>query len=82
MTTGTLESKQHAHELIEQLAPGQLSAVVRLLEVMVHDDDELTEEDERAVAASREYFKQGGKGLSLEQLAAECGLTMDEIRKG
>jgi hypothetical protein len=82
MTTGTLESKQHAHELIEQLAPGQLSVVVRLLEVMVHDDDELTEEDEQAVAASREYFKQGGKGLSLEQLAAECGLPMDEIRQG
>jgi hypothetical protein len=81
MTTGTLEPKQHAHELIEQLAPGQLSVVVRLLEVMVHDD-ELTEEDEQAVAASREYFKQGGKGLSLEQLAAECGITMDEIRKG
>lgn len=81
MTTGTLEPRQHAHELIEQLAPGQLSAVVRLLEVMVHDD-ELTEEDEQAVAASREYFRQGGKGLSLEQLASECGFTMDEIRKG
>jgi hypothetical protein len=83
MTTGTLEPKQHAHELIEQLAPGQLTAVVQLLEGMVHDDDDnLTEEDEQAVAASREYFKQGGKGLSLEQLAAECGFTMDEIRKG
>lgn len=30
------DSKEHAHELIEQLAPSQLSAVVGLLEVMVH----------------------------------------------
>ena len=37
MTTGTLEPKQHAHELIERLAPGQLSAVVQLLELsLIH----------------------------------------------
>jgi hypothetical protein len=29
------DTKEHAHELIEQLAPGQLSAVVGLLEVMI-----------------------------------------------
>jgi hypothetical protein len=47
-----------------------------LLETIVHDDDdELTEEDRRAVIASREYFRQGGKGVSFDHVVAECGLT-------
>ena len=72
---------QHAHRLLDQLAPGQLAVVVPLLELMIRDEeDQLSEEDRRAVAASREYFRQGGEGLSLEQVAAECGFTMDQIR--
>ena len=43
-----------------------------LIEVMIHDD-ELSEDDRRAVAASREYFRQGGEGLSFEHVVAECG---------
>lgn len=74
-----LEAK--AHELLGQLGPSQLAAVVQLLEVMIHEDEEeLTEEDRRAVAASREYFRNGGEGLTFEQVVAECGFTMDEIR--
>ena len=50
MAANTLEVKQHAHELLEQLGPGQLAAVVNLLEVMIHaEDEELTEEDRRAI---------------------------------
>ena len=75
-----MSEKQHAHELIDRLAPGQIAAVVHLLEVMIHDDEELTEEDRRAVAASRKYFREGGEGIPFEQVVAECGLTMDEIR--
>jgi hypothetical protein len=82
MATDTLETKEHAHQLIDRLAPAQIDAVVRLLEVMVHDDDdELTEEDVRAVAASREYFRQGGEGIPFAQVVADCGLSMDQIRK-
>jgi predicted transcriptional regulator len=48
---------------------------------MIHDDDdELTEEDRLAVAASREYFQKGGQGLSLEEVAASLGFTMDQVR--
>ncbi len=78
MAADALESK--AHELVNQLGASQLAAVVQLLEVMIHDDDELTAEDRRAVAASREYFRQGGEGLSFEQVVADCGFTMDQIR--
>jgi hypothetical protein len=82
MATDTLETKQHAHELLDRLEPQQIDAVVRLLEVMVQDgDDELTKEDRRAVAASRDYFRRGGEGIPFEQLVAECGLSMDEISK-
>jgi len=77
-----VEAKQHAHELLEQLSPDQIAAVVQLLEVMVEPDDEpLTEEDRRAVAASREYFRQNPEGgVSFEQVVADLGFTMDQIR--
>ena len=77
------DTRQHVHELIDQLPPTQLNAVAGLLEAMVHheeDDDELTEEDRRAVAASREYFQKGGEGLSFEQVVADLGFTMDQVR--
>lgn len=71
-----------AQALIGQLGPAQLTAVIQLLEVMVHDgEDELTDHDIAAVEASREYFRQGGKGLTFEEMVAECGFTMDEVRR-
>jgi hypothetical protein len=80
MATDPLETKQHAHQLIDRLEPEQIDAVVRLLEVMVQDDDdELTDGDRDAVATSREYFRQSGKGIPFEQVVADCGLAM-EIR--
>lgn len=49
--------RQQAHQLLDQLGAAQFDAVVRLLEVMLREDDEeLTAEDRRAVAASREYL--------------------------
>ena len=54
----TVEAKQRAHELLEQLNADQIAAVLQLLEVMVEPDDPpLTEEDRRAVGASREYLR-------------------------
>ncbi len=83
MPTNILAAKQHAHHLLDQLGPGQIAAVVHLLEVMIRDeDDELTEEDRGAIAASREYFRQNPEGgLSFEQMLIDCGFTMDQIRK-
>jgi hypothetical protein len=55
-----------------------------LLEVMLREDDdeELAEEDRRAIAASRDYFRQNPEGgLTFEQVVAECGLTMDQARE-
>jgi hypothetical protein len=75
------QARQHAHELIEQLGPDQIAAVLQLLEVMVDPGDEpLSEEDRRAVAASHEHFRQNPEpGVSFEQFASECGFTMDQV---
>ncbi len=81
MSVDTLDK---AHELLSQLNPGKLAAVVHLLEVMVHDDEddeqELTQEDRSALRASGEYFRNGGQGIPFEQVVAECGFTMEQIR--
>lgn len=81
MPVNTPEAKQHAHELIEQLGPDQVAAVLQLLEVMIEPADEhLTDEDRRAVARSREHFRENpDPGVSFEQFAAECGFTMDQV---
>ena len=82
MAVEPLEAKAHA--LIGQLNPGKLAAVVHLLEVMVHadeeEDEELTEEDCRALRASEVYFRNGGHGIPFEQVVAECGFTIEQIR--
>ncbi|MEO8049391.1 MAG: hypothetical protein ABI833_03155 [Acidobacteriota bacterium] len=74
------DTRRHVHELIDQLPPTQLTAVAGLLEAMLDPDDELTEEDRRAVAASREYFQKGGAGIPFEQVVADLGFTMDQVR--
>ncbi len=76
-------SKQHAHELLDQLGPGQLAAVVHLLEVLTdEEEDELTEEDRHAIRNSREYFRENPSGgLSLEDVVVGCGFSMDDVRK-
>jgi hypothetical protein len=76
--------RQQAHKLLDQLSPAQLNAVANLIEVMIREDDDedITEEDRRAVAASRDYFRRNPDGgIPFEQVVAECGLTMDQIRR-
>ncbi len=74
--------RQQAHHLLDQLGPAQFDVVAKLLEVMIHDEDEeLTTEDRRAIARSRDYFRQNPEGgLSFEQVVAESGFTMDQVR--
>jgi len=83
--------KQHAHELIEQLPPHQLSAVVVLLEAMIDpvarklaaapiDDEPETEEERRVVEQSKEWLRQrGGKGIPHEEVLKDFGLTTEDF---
>jgi hypothetical protein len=76
------EARQHIHELVERLGPDQVVAVLNLLEAIVDGskDEALTEEDRRAVEASRDYFRRHPEeGASFERFAAECGFTMDQV---
>lgn len=77
------QERQQAHALIDLLPPAKLGAVRSLLEVMVEDsdaDEELTEEDRNALRASDEYFRNGGQGISFEQVVSDLGFTMEPIR--
>jgi len=83
--------KQHAHELIEQLPPHQLSAVVGLLEAIIDpvsrkpaaapiDDEPETEEERRAVEQSNEWLRQhGGTGIPHKEVLRDFGLTTEDF---
>ncbi len=81
--------KDHAHELIERLAPGQVSAVIGMLEALLDpvsraiatapvDDEPVTTEDEKALAEAREWSKQN-EGIPHDQVLAELGIAQEEI---
>ncbi len=83
MKDGMAATNQHAHQLLDELAPTQLAAVVHLLEAILSssDEEEIGAEERQAIANSQEYFAQGNEGLTFEQVVAECGFTMDQIRR-
>jgi hypothetical protein len=80
--------KQHAHQLLDQLDPSQLDAVVRLLEVMISPDmvspeedaDILSNAERKAVAEADEWLKHN-QPIPHEEVLAEFGLTMDDWEK-
>ncbi len=75
--------KQHAHELIEQLPPDQLAAVVHLLKTMVspeEDRDTLSKAERQAIAEADEWLKHN-QPIPHEQVLAEFGLTMADWEK-
>lgn len=83
--------KQHAHALIDRVPADQMTAAVRFLEFLLLnredralatvpvEDEEISEEEEQAVARSKEWF-QHNEGIPFEQVVAELGFTMEQIR--
>jgi hypothetical protein len=88
MAANTPEAKQHAHQLLDQLGPGQLAAVVHLLETMISPDvvspeedaDTLSNAERKAVAEADEWLKHN-QPIPHEEVLAEFGLTMDDWEK-
>jgi hypothetical protein len=79
--------KQHAHELIERMAPAQVSIVVELLEDLLDpltirlanaplDDEPVTKRDEAIIANSGKV-----KIVSTENILAEFGLTLEDFHR-
>ena len=80
----TATDKQHAHSLLDRIPAGQMTAAVRFLEFLVatsteEEDEEISKEEEQAVARSKEWFKHN-EGFPFEQVVADLGFTMDQIR--
>ncbi|SRR5712691_1348645 len=84
-------TKEHAHELIERLAPGQVSAVVGLLEIMLDpvsrslanapfEDEPISEEETLAVAASKDWLK-NHEPIPHEDVLAEFGLSTEDFKR-
>jgi hypothetical protein len=84
-------SKEHAHELIERLAPGQVPAAIGMLESLLDpvsraianapiDDEPETQEERRAVAESKTWFKRHEQGIPHEEVLADFGLTPDDLK--
>ena len=82
---------QRAHELIDRMAPGQLIVIVSLLEVMLDpvarsianapwDDEPVSEEEHREIAAGRAAFARG-ELVSHEEVLAEYGLSMEDFER-
>ena len=84
--------KQHAHQLLDHLDPGQLSAIGHLLEVMVDpvaralanappDDEPVTDDDRRRVHEGQAWFAaRDGKGVPMEEVLAEFGAKPEDFR--
>jgi hypothetical protein len=84
--------KQHAHQLLDQLDPGQFAAIGHLLEVMVDpvaralaaappDDEPVTEEDRRRFREGKTWFAQrDGKGVSMDDVVAGAGINPEDLR--
>src|SRR5579862_99648 len=91
MANGSTDEKQHAHELIERMAPGQVSAVVNLLEIILdplarklasspYDDEPISREEAHEVDASKASLARG-EGVPHEKVLAEFGLSAEDFER-
>jgi len=77
-----MNDNQHAHDLLDRLAPSQLAAVVHLLETIVtpEDGDTLSPAERKAIAEADEWLKHN-EPIPHEEVLAEFGLTLADWEK-
>lgn len=89
MALDLVQERQQAHAYLDRLAPEQLSAVRGLLETMLDpvsralanapiEDEEVSADEEDAVAGAREWLKHN-KPIPHEEVLAEFGLTTEDF---
>ncbi len=71
------ELKQ-AHALLDQLPPAKLGAVRALLEVMLDDDEPVSDEDRRRFHEGQAFFA-SGKGVPMDDVLAEFGMKPEDF---
>jgi hypothetical protein len=85
------QTKEHAHELIDRMAPGQVAAVVGLMEILLDpvarslanapfDDEPVSDEEARDIAEARAAYARG-EAVSNDEVLAEFGLTADDFER-
>ena len=83
--------RQLAHQLLDHLAPEQVTAVVHLMEVMLDpisrklasapvEDEPISDEEERSAAESRDWLKHN-EAISMETVLADFGLTLADFER-
>jgi hypothetical protein len=91
MALASSDTKQQAYELIDRMAPGQVSAVVGLLKIMLdpvsvalanapYEDEPISEEETRAVAVSKAWLKDHDP-IPNEEVLAEFGLSPEDFER-
>jgi len=91
MALAATSPKQQAHELIDAMAPGQVSAVVGLLKIMLDpftrtlanapfDDEPVSAEEAREIAEARASLARG-EGVSNDDVLAEFGLNAEDFAR-
>ena len=92
MAQAVTNPKQQAHELIDRISTAQASAVVGLITSMLDpvdraianapfEDEEISEEESRAVAASKAWLAEHpGEGSPHEEILREFGLSPEDLQ--
>lgn len=89
--TNLQSERQQAHLLLDVLPDEKIAAVRGLLEVMLdplsrslanapYDDEPVSEEEAREIAASRASFARG-ESISHEEVLAEFGLSLEDFER-
>jgi hypothetical protein len=90
MAQAITNPKQQAHELIDRISAAQASAIVGLITSMIDpveraianapfEDEEISEEETRAVAASKAWLAEHpGEGIPHEEILREFGLSPED----
>ena len=91
MAQAATNPKQQAHELIDRISTGQASAVVVLINSMLDpvdraianapfEDEQISDEENRAVAASKAWLNDHDP-IPNEEVLAEFGLTAEDFER-
>ena len=91
MATAATNPKQEAHELIERLSTGQVIAAVGLFKAMLdpvsialahapYDDEPVSDEEARDIAAARASLARG-EGIPHDEILREFGLSPEDFER-
>jgi len=76
-----MAANSHAHEMLDQLGPVQLDAVIRLLEAFLAEDSNTLSPAEAKAIAEADEWSEHNEPIPHEQVLAEFGLTTADWEK-